>query len=138
MPKDWKVLQEIYHRTTEEYTDDTSNFDIQYRPDTVVEDCIRYIGTEDLIWFYPAKSYIVAICYAQWISEDFGGDFYVALEDPDLLFGNDPYFTVYSNNTIMYDKIIKLLGVPHIPLVGVIPDIREYYEEEFLMGKLEP
>jgi hypothetical protein len=133
MAKEWKVLQEIYHRMTEEHSDASENFDMLYRPDTIIKDCKRYIDTKDLIWFYPAKSYIVAICYASWLAQDFDEDFYSLLNDPDLLYGNDPYFITYNNSVDMYDKVIKLLGAPN-PLGGVVPDIRCYYENEFMLN----
>ena len=50
------------------------------------------------IWIYPAKSYAVAICYANWLSQDFKEPFFDLLDDKDLLYGNDPYFKRYSED----------------------------------------
>jgi hypothetical protein len=61
----------------DDFGDDLSDKDIQYRYDTIVGDCVDYVTKpkEDTGWMYPAKSYVVALCYAQWISEDFDEDF---------------------------------------------------------------
>lgn len=125
--KSWKVKQEIYHRLTQTFTDDLNEVSISYTDD-IVNDAVRHFYEHVDEWIYPAKSYFVAICYAQWISEDYDEDFYSLLNDPDLLHGNDPHFVIYGNDSETYDAIIE--RVPFINMTGMVPDVREYYEAE--------
>jgi len=125
--KSWKVKQEIYHRLTQTFTDDLNEVSISYTDD-IVNDAVRHFYEYVDQWIYPAKSYFVAICYAQWISEDYDEDFYSLLNDPDLLHGNDPHFVIYDNDSETYDAIIE--RVPFINMAGMVPDVREYYEAE--------
>jgi len=136
--KDWKIRQEMYHRMNDDFGDDLSDKDIQYRYDTIVGDCVDYIKKpkEDTGWMYPAKSYVVALCYAQWISEDFKEDFNELINDPDLLYNNDPHFVIYKDSEDEYKGIIEKMGLP-LPFTGVVPDIRKYYEREFMLTPME-
>jgi hypothetical protein len=74
---------------------------------------------------------VVAILYAKWLHEEFSEDFITALDDPDLLYGNDPYFVTYSQDKENYIKIIAAL--PNSMDGGMIPDIRNYFEKEFML-----
>lgn len=123
----WKVKQEIYHRLNKEHSDDLNKVTIVDSND-VVNDAVMHFKEHVDEWVYPAKSYFVAICYAQWISEDFNENFYDLLNDPDLLHGNDPYFVTYKQDPETYDAIIK--RVPLIEMIGMVPDVRKYYEAE--------
>lgn len=131
---DWKIRQEMYHRLNTEFDDDLENFDIQYRPDTILQDCVDYINkpSEDTGWMYPAKSYIVALVYASNIASDFNEDIYELLKDPELLYNNDPYYVTYDNDPMVYDHIINMFGLP-LPSTGVIPDITKYYRAELMI-----
>ncbi len=133
--KDWQVRQEMYHRLSGEFDDDLSNFDIKIRPDTIAEDCVDYINKPSEItgWMYPAKSYIVALVYASNIAKDFNEDVYELLRDPELLHGNDPYYVTYDEGKVIYDYLINMFGLP-LPITGVVPDITEYYREEFMLS----
>ena len=128
--KEWKVRQAIYHKLNNEHDDDLSNFKVEIT-DTHVQDAVRYFTSTDIGWVYPAKSYVVAICYARWLLEYFGEDFYEALNDPDLLYGNDPYFVPYEEDKDTYNKILDIVGFSFDDTVGVIPDIKQYFIEEF-------
>jgi hypothetical protein len=97
----------------------------------VVKYALQYFQTKEIGWIYPSKSYVVAICYAKWLSEDFGEDFYELLNDEELLAGNDPYFVTYKKSKDLYDEIINNIE-NFDENRGVIPDIRKYYEEEIL------
>jgi hypothetical protein len=134
--KDWKIRQEMYHRLNNDFKDNLDDKDVQVREGTIIEDCVDYIQKpKDLTgWMYPAKSYVVALCYATWLSEDFDEDFLGLLNDPDLLYGNDPYFVTYDDSKDMYDTIIERLGLP-LPMTGVVPDIKNYYLDEFMLNK---
>jgi len=127
--KEWKIKQEIYHRLNPEHTDDLKNFDVKII-NNIIDNAISYFKVTDIGWVYPAKSYVVGICYARWISEDFNEDFYEILNDQDLLHGNDPYFVKYMDDKQTYDIIIKEVGLNFDCSKGVIPDVKKYYMQE--------
>lgn len=128
MLSEWKIKQEIFHRLHKEFDDDLKLFNIEITDD-IVNKAVEYFTNEKMGWVYPSKSYVVAICYAKWISEDFQEDFYELLNDENLLAGNDPYFLPYEKSKKIYDEILKKVKNFDDNL-GIIPDIRRYYEEE--------
>lgn len=131
--EDWKARQEIYHRINTEHSDDLKNFDIEIT-ETVVADAVRYFTSTNVGWIYPSKSYMVAICYARWLSKDFGGRPLEYLSDPDLLHGNDPYYVTYSEDPLTYHQILqKIGGWDFNELLGIVPDVKEYYIKEFML-----
>ena len=93
--KIWKMQQEIYHKLNQYHDDDLSLYTVEIT-DNIIRDAIKYFTTTELGWVYPAKSYVVGICYAKWLTHYFAEDFYEALNDPNLLFDNDPYFVPYE------------------------------------------
>lgn len=125
--QEWKIKQEIYHRLNKEYSDDLNNVDIVISHEYY--DIIKHFYDKVDQWIYPAKSYFVAICYASWISEDYGDDIFDLLKDPMLLAGNDPYFKTYDEDPDTYNRILLQIGLP-IPMRGMVPDVREYYNDE--------
>ena len=129
--QDWKVKQEIFHRLNKDFRDDLNNVEIVTSED-VKENALRHFIEYVDEWIYPAKSFVVAYCYAAWLSEDYGEDFWKLLNDPDLLYGNDPHFVTISEDLDrVYDFLMENVGLP-VPRQGMVPDIREYYEEECL------
>lgn len=130
--KEWKIKQEIYHRLNTEFTDDASNFDIEISED-IIDNAVRYFKTTDIGWIWPAKSYMVGICYAKWLSEIYGGDPIIDyLEDPELLYGNDPYFVSYSTDPATYHKILDQIGGWEFDnSQGVVSQVRHYFDLEF-------
>jgi len=125
--QEWKVKQEIYHRLNQEYTDDLNSVDITISED--YSDIVRHFHEKVDEWIYPAKSYFVAVCYASWISSDYGEDLIDLLKDSMLLAGNDPYFVTYNQDPETYDKILNDITLP-LKMTGMVPDVREYYNEE--------
>jgi hypothetical protein len=128
--KEWKLKQEIFHRLNKKFDDDLKKFNIKITED-IVNYAVEYFKTDKIAWVYPSKSYVVAICYAKWISQDFNENFYELLNDKNLLAGNDPFFVPYENSKKVYDEIIKKIG-NFDETEGIVPDIRRYYEEEIL------
>ena len=126
--KEWKIRQQYYNMLNKEFRDDLNEVDIRLVVD-VIPDAIRHFREEVDEWIYPSKSYVVAICYAYWISEDFDEDFYETLNDPELLM-YDPYFVPYEEDKYTYDAIIE--EVMPFEFDGMVPDIYEYYKEEIL------
>ena len=126
--KDWKVKQYMYHQLNSDYSDDLNKVETVYNEDTVIEDAVKHFYEKVDQWLYPAKSYFVAICYAYWLSEDYGEDFMECLNDKDLLYGNDPYYKTYDESPDIYDSILDQIRL--LPNTGMVPDVREYYELE--------
>ena len=131
MMKDWKIKQELYHRLNVVHEDDLSKVNIE-KTENVVEDALRYFEERDVGWLYPSKSYVVAICYAWWLSHDFKEDFADLLNDKDLLYGNDPYFRPYSADKDTYNAIMDK-ALPLDENKGMIPDIKKWYTAEFML-----
>ena len=131
MEKEWKIRQALYHKLNSDYADDLKKIEIKISND-IVENAIRYFYNTDMPFIYPSKSYVVAICYAYWLSKDFGEDFYELLSDKDLLYGNDPYFKTYEEDNKSYDEILKKV-MPLDENKGIVPDIKNYYMAEFFI-----
>lgn len=132
--QEWKIRQEIYHRMTTEYDDDLKTKDVVISDD-IVDNAIRYFNDRNIGWIYPAKSYMVAILYSKWLSEHFGGKLLDYLVDPDLLHGNDPYYKTYNEAKDLYDEIFSKIDVYNYDeSKGLIPDVRKYFEEEFMIN----
>ena len=116
---------------TNRYSDDLNDVDITIvDKEDIADAAIRHFEEYVDEWIYPAKSYVVAICYATWIAQDFNEDFHDLLNDPELLAGNDPYFVPYEEDKYTYDLIIEAIG--EFDMTGMVPDIYEYYKEEIL------
>jgi hypothetical protein len=128
--KEWKIRQEIFHRLNTEHDDDLSLHTVEVQ-DEIVENAIKYFTTTELGWVYPAKSYVVAICYARWLNQHFSEDFYESLNDPELLHGNDPYYVPYEQDKDTYNKILNAVGFDFNEEIGIIPDIKMYFLKEF-------
>ena len=130
--KNWKIQQSIYHKLNQLHDDDLSLHDVKLDPE-IIKNAILYFKTTELGWVYPAKSYVVGICYAKWLKQYFAENFYESLNDPDLLFGNDPYFVIYEKDKNTYDAILNNIGFDFDETMGIIPDIKKYFIEEFLI-----
>ena len=131
MIKEWKIRQALYHKLNNDYTDDLKKIKIEFSKN-IIENAIQYFYDKNMGFIYPSKSYVVAICYAHWLSKDFGEDFIELLNDKNLLYGNDPYFKTYDEDTYTYDEILKKI-TPFDENKGIIPDIKNYYKVEFFI-----
>ena len=130
--KEWQVKQEVYHRLNKNHTDDLNKVEIVFddNQEVIIKNAIRHFNEKVDEWLYPAKSYVVAICYAYWISRDFDEDFYDLLNEPMLLAGNDPYFKTYENSKEIYDSILNNIDWPLMVIHGMVRDIKGYYDVE--------
>jgi len=133
MHKEWKIRQELYHRMVTDHGDDLDKLPVEFSND-IVENAVRYFYNKDMPFIYPSKSYVVAICYAYWLSKDFNEDFYELLNDVNLLYGNDPYFKIYNEDINTYDSILNKI-MPLDETKGIVLDIKEYYKKEFLINE---
>jgi hypothetical protein len=131
-----KIYQEIFHRLNKDFDDDLKNFTVEVvSGEEILEKAVEYFTSDKLGWIYPSKSYVVAICYAKWISKIWGYEFYDMLNDQDLLYGNDPYFKSYSEDKATYNKILEVVGLDFDETKGIIPDVKRYFESEFMLGE---
>ncbi len=128
--KEWKIRQNIFHRLNHKHDDDLSLHSVEVT-ENIVDNAVKYFTTTELGWVYPAKSYVVAICYARWLNEYFAEDFYDALNDPDLLFGNDPFYVPYEQDKYTYNKILETIGFDFDETAGIVPDVKSYFMKEF-------
>jgi len=129
--QEWKIRQDVYHRLHKDHSDDLNSVDIRLEKDTV-HWAVKHFNERVDDWVYPAKSYFVAICYANWLSRDFNVNFLDALCDPKLLYGNDPYFVPYNSDRKTYLDIISQIQFP-IPMKGMVPDVYDYYRKEMML-----
>ncbi len=137
---DWKLRQDLYHRLNREHPDEYGPDDIQMMDDTsdsaIIEMVVRYLNgyiPEKVI--YPAKSYFVAIVYARLLRDNFMEDAYDVLDDPMLLFGNDPYFRTYGEAKAIYDSVLDQTSWDFDLTLGEIPDVKSYFDEEFMLDQ---
>jgi hypothetical protein len=130
--QDWKIKQELYHRMNQIHSDNLNDKEI-ILSDNIVDNAVRYFKETNIGWIYPAKSYMVGICYARWLSEEYGGHPLDYLEDEELLYGNDPYFVQYSTDPASYHKILKSIGGWGFEETGMVSDVKEYYKTEFMI-----
>lgn len=135
MNEDWKIRQEIYHRLHTEHSDDLNTKDVTMSDD-IVNNAVKYFNETNIGWIYPAKSYMVGICYSKWLAKHFGGRPVEYLEDPNLLYGNDPYFVQYSTDPRSYHLILNEIGGWDFDETkGMVPDVYEYFVEEFMLNE---
>lgn len=129
-----KIRQELYHRLNRQHSDDLNQFDIEISDD-IVGVALSYLRQRDIGWVYPGKSYAVGLLYAVWLSREFGGEMLDYLDDPDLLYNNDPYFVPYSQDAATYHAILDAWDGDEQQ--GMVPDIRSYFEQEFMLCEQE-
>jgi hypothetical protein len=131
--EEWKIRQEVYHRINKDFRDDLKQFNVTI-DDEIINNAYLYFTETDVGWIYPAKSYMVGICYAKWLSEHFDGEPIDYLNEEDLLYGNDPYFVPYNKDKETYDKLLSLIGGWNFNQhIGIVPDVKEYFNEEFMI-----
>ena len=129
--QEWKVKQQLYHKLNRNHPDDLKWVTIEISDD-IVNNAIRYFKEKDVGWIYPAKSYMVALCYAFWIMEDYDENFYDVLNDSELL-PLDDYFVPYREDSNTYNEIIGIVFANNkgvLKMEGMVPDVRKYYDAE--------
>lgn len=139
--KDWKIAQDVYHRLNgDELRDLKTSSETEPRDyatqSSLVDDIVLHFFKDPEVLIYPAKSYFVAIIYATLLVRHFDEDFYTVLNDPELLYGNDPHFKPYNESQSIYDAVMNVVG-EHSGIdmtLGQCPDVVQYFEEEFMIG----
>ena len=79
---------------------------------------------------YPAKSFFVAIVYAQCFETYFKQDFLSMLNDPELLF-DDKFFVPYEEDKETYDLILSNIDRSRILDLQSTQKTVKYFKQEF-------
>lgn len=129
----WKINQKIYSALAEKK--DLLGIHIsQDKIRTVKGDLIAAINRQfydcENIWI-PAKSYCVALVYANELTKDYGGQIVTYLNDPELL-PQDQYFCCYQDSPIVYDWFLVNTHWHSSPMTELIK--KHYCKEIHLEG----
>lgn len=147
MTCEWKHRRETYyamHGLEFDDREDLNTEDIKvierWAPEDIVSDALNYaiIHTDEM--YYPGKAYMIAVQYASWIQDHFGGDLYELLDDPDLL-PDDKYFVRYSESKSIYDQIIDFCTTygQDVDIPTELPYLQktyEYFLKEFMLDEI--
>lgn len=139
--KDWHIRHRIFHQLFKDMDmgDDLSKETIieEFEEEVIVQRAIDYPKLQTRELYYPGKSFAVAVIFAKLLEKHFKEDFLTSLDDPLLLYGNDPYFVPYHEAPQIYDQIIKNFpfNLLESPLLGSenFQKTCEYFEKEFLI-----
>lgn len=133
---EWKNRQATFHRLN--VPDDllaNKKFIVrEYDDDDLIADIIDYFETPSEQLVYPAKSYAVAIIYAQLLVKYFGVDFYEVLCDKKLLYDNDSYFVPYQHAKPIYDKVLSCIQLSFDNPTPQVQTTIDYFLEEFYIS----
>ncbi len=109
--KEWQIRQDIFHKFFQQQdlgdSLDKETIIEEFDTQMIVQRALEYPLKQTKDLYYPGKSYAVAITFAKLLEKYFNEDFYEALDDKMLLYGNDPHFKTYSEDKEIYDQIIK-------------------------------
>jgi len=109
---------------------------LRYKPlldEEIVEEVIDYFKNEQKELCQPMKSFTVAIVYATLIRKHFGVPVLESLDDPELLYNNDPNFFPYSNCAELYNTILPQLDLSFDHAPTHINSTIQYFKQEFLL-----
>ncbi|MNO14057.1 hypothetical protein D3C76_36970 [compost metagenome] len=122
----YKDYQRLYNEIVRDHTDAFELMEL-VESDELIENALHYFKEATFPLYYPAKSYSVAIIYAQKLHELYGLDIYDTLRDEDLFLGQDPYFVTYDKDPATYDAILeRLKGIPDWMDSGWAPQTVKY------------
>lgn len=109
------------------WDDNNLAYDICY--DNIVQQVVDFFKYGSKL-IYPAKSFFVAIVYAQCFEEFYSQDFYQMLNDKDLLF-DDKFFATYAQSTQTYDKILASIDRNQLLSLPSVQKTIHYFKKEF-------
>lgn len=131
----WRKRQEQYHNTN-----NISDYDKEY---ILIDDPVstflytqEYFKTDIPVLIYPAKSYAVAYIYAYLIKHIFRVQETIPdlLSDPLLLYGNDPFFRPYDDETkYIYDHLIESVALDDFLRTAQARATVQYFMKEMLL-----
>ncbi|MDR3607742.1 MAG: hypothetical protein P4M08_10220 [Oligoflexia bacterium] len=133
---EWKLRQALSHRIFPiEDELQPGAIELVSSPERRLELCIDYFKSPQPELYYPCKSYCVAVIYARLLNRCFGVDFFAVLNDPELLFGNDPYFVRYSDDRAFYDAILSKISLDFDESIYQVERTISFFKREFLIGE---
>ena len=135
--EEWKVRQETYHRLND--LDDlliNKSPIVRENPDDrqIINDVVHYFTKPLDALIYPAKSYAVGLIYASLLVKYFGEDFYTVLNDPNLLYDNDPFFVPYKKDKQIYDAVLSHIDLSFTNPTQQVKITIRYFLEEFYIS----
>lgn len=144
---EWKYRRATYYALNgEDFTDkehlNDEGLEIveRWQPEEIVADAINYGMTHTPgVMYYPGKAYMIAVQYASWIQDNFGGELLELLDDPELL-PDDKYFVRYSEAKAVYDEILEITDKygPCMDFATELPYLQktyEYFLQEFMLDE---
>jgi hypothetical protein len=140
-----KLRQHLYHQIHKDHDDKLETIvprTFASREHQVIE-VIKYFNESIDELVYPTKSYAVAIIYAAMLQRHFRVPLLSALNDPALLYDNDPFFVPYHLNPYVYDRTLPAITLQLLEIVSDCLDnlpyqvqkTVEYFKKEFFLGK---
>ncbi|MBX3040727.1 MAG: hypothetical protein KF789_08495 [Bdellovibrionaceae bacterium] len=119
-----------------DFADHHSNFVIELEEATLVADAVSYLMEGACHTRFPGAARAVAIATAQFLTENFGEDFYENLSDPELMQGNDPYFKTYQEDQKTYDAILQQVSLGRINWNSYRMQVtRQLLAEEYMLDE---
>ena len=128
----------MFHRleTVDDYLTANDYIFLELPGQALVDHIVDYFTIPLTQVIYPAKSYAVAIIYAQLLKEYFGVPFFKSLDDPDLFMGTDKYYIPYSRAKHVYDQVLERINYEKFN--RRFPQTRatiSYFRKEFYINK---
>jgi len=121
----WKERLNYYHH----HGVKVDYFGGTYNPNILVS-AVRMISGDVPALEFPAKSYVVAICYADHIAQTYQENFIEVLSYPTLLYDDD-HFAPYSEETMaVYATLTPLVLSPEFRSSELYSVIMGYCKEE--------
>jgi hypothetical protein len=143
---EWQFRRETFYALNGNNFSDSPEFNTEdikiierWDPENIVEDAINYAIVHTNNMYYPGKAYMIAVQYASWIQDHFGGELLQLLDNPMLL-PDDPYFLPYSKSPVIYDRILDFTD-EHGPVLDVPTDLPylyktyQYFLQEFMLDE---
>jgi hypothetical protein len=75
----------------------------------LINEIFNYFLRQQDQLIFPAKSYAVAIIYSRLIEKYFGTPLLESLNDSNLFWETDRFFTPYAEKKIVYDHVMRML-----------------------------
>lgn len=111
MLTEWALRQSIYQQLNPSPDDMLGSSDIRVDGDRLIERVIDYFYTDNEVCIFPAKTYAVALIYAEVISERFHVPFFEVLNDPNLFLGTMRDFKPYAEDSSVYDAVLSMINL---------------------------
>lgn len=137
--EEWQPRQALYHSFMQ-IKDDLSGIQHVVKQEfdsaEIVLDVLNYLYKEVPIVSFPAKTYAVALIYAKLLETHFGVQFYEALSDSSMLYGNMRDYEPYPDKLGIYDAVLTVANLDDVlraPPSQALATVG-YFHDEFFIG----